>query len=651
MAAAATASADTPQASPRPRPAAVPDGAKRPASATIAATPLERLPGPCIAKAHTLLRDAARGGESLKAWLRTEESGALWKQGVLVDDVLAAVKCFACETPRLVPGERRGETADAAKRVLSTSSPSGESNNQDQGDTFDVMSSSSRSSEARYAVQLLAQVLWEEQLAKEETQAATQAKAAATEGTAAFAMNMQATDGVAAERRHDATAKSRWYSSRVDPLGRTGVLPRPGSANILRGRLRTSDMQERWKVSIERAKLSEQMRHESLTQQWYEKEQVIQEVRQRRMQHFQGTRSRSQERVRRWEEKRNNFLQEEERREVERRERLQALEKELEDRPRICAQSPRETPRLLLKRREEVSKANQDRLNKEEEDKRRAALAKAEQAQEDACARRRQILSARGARSFELKMAGELAKKQAVRIHRIREAESVQLRQKLDALASRIAPGFACPLPANLQSLQAPRSPSPPLLAMSQPSMQTPRLYTSYIEAEEDAKAQPQQSRASDAAAECVVCSVCGNISSQAIVRENGRALPSGRTLTPIAGPFPRRPLSAGGEVPSSRSLDAGRDMTGDVQGHDALGVNLEEPGLQPIELRPESHQPQSANIAAETADAEAEQQPQQEALTLLAATLQIPSADGAIPTTTDTIGAPTAEGMAALPA
>merc|ERR1719163_1192564 len=82
--------------------------------------------------------------------------------------------------------------------------------------------------------------------------------------------------------------------------------------------------------------------------------------------------------------------------------------------------------------RHSVLEANRHKLQEEESENNRKKSEKAERAQAEAHERRKRALTAKSTGPPQLRAARELARRQAVRVERIRQAEREELRERLE---------------------------------------------------------------------------------------------------------------------------------------------------------------------------------------------------------------------------
>lgn len=391
--------------------AMLPAAPRRPASSAIAATPLEKLPPGCVAEARRLLE---AGPAELDAWTsRTFVQQALSRQGVEAAELVAAAEMQA------------------------------------QGQALPV--------EARYAWQLLAQVVWETELnvvsrqhaewiAVIEEQASFQAAAETEpqEPAQDYASGarpqhwdaMQAPPEEAVPRpsigswqatpawpQADAPPPEFAHDGPSSPVSHAGGARRPQSAR-----------QVQWAATFERAQFLEKQQVRRREHQWHEKEKALCDRQEYRVRRADEIRQQRQEANHLKELKKKQAEEAARRRAEEAKCALEvALQKQEEKalRKQMLVKEVTEMVGMTTAVRCKVQQSNRQQLKLEEERRNTERAERAERTQQEAAERRRQELVAK-AMIPERRAHRDLARKQAMRMERIRQAETEALRQKVE---------------------------------------------------------------------------------------------------------------------------------------------------------------------------------------------------------------------------
>eukprot|EP00421_Protoceratium_reticulatum_P022305 CAMPEP_0168386262 /NCGR_PEP_ID=MMETSP0228-20121227/15337_1 /TAXON_ID=133427 /ORGANISM="Protoceratium reticulatum, Strain CCCM 535 (=CCMP 1889)" /LENGTH=498 /DNA_ID=CAMNT_0008399457 /DNA_START=9 /DNA_END=1502 /DNA_ORIENTATION=- len=356
--------------------------ARRPASSTIATTPLEKLPPAFVIEAERLLEADHQEAE---AWLADAcVQVALWQQGVELEDVRSA-----------------------RRRSAHATGP-----------------------ELRYMQQLLAQVLWESELCQIADEEARQAeRSAGVEVPGSLEVPLTA---LASTRPLSPTVASPGKAVALRPPSEPP--PKPSRRPISGGELRRCAMQARGQ-SIAEEKLQDR------AQRWNDKENTLLEARQLRLKRMEYVRERARQRNAQKELQRVALAQDRERRQAQLYQDQEKADQDLQQKvakSRTIHQNVADMLCTASAARWGVLQANRHRILKERQERRRAETERAEKAQEDADVRRQHVLRARSAGPPVLRAVREVVRRQAARVERIREVERESLRQRIEnrALAS-----------------------------------------------------------------------------------------------------------------------------------------------------------------------------------------------------------------------
>eukprot|EP00747_Dinoflagellata_sp_TGD_P167078 gnl/TRDRNA2_/TRDRNA2_190907_c0_seq1.p1 gnl/TRDRNA2_/TRDRNA2_190907_c0~~gnl/TRDRNA2_/TRDRNA2_190907_c0_seq1.p1 ORF type:complete len:798 (+),score=133.17 gnl/TRDRNA2_/TRDRNA2_190907_c0_seq1:82-2475(+) len=450
-----------------PRPAVISEpysGLKRLSSAEIAATPLEKLPKGHVLEAESILSGPAPIA-ALEVFLSEPATrSALQRQGIVYRDVLdlsSKVCTLATESLECSIGRSGGLRGADEARII----------------------------ERRYVQQLLAQVLWERELAVNSggataavhvpeaangmetslrSQSAVETAATAAEiasGCSASVRESRLPSSPAAGRSFGCRSSgplsdgeelsprrpSDVVEATVGPVPPTTTPPPKPSR---RPPTTLADMKMRQQASRERAKLIVQTQEKVLQNNWSNKEKLLKENERLRSQHLDRIRAKSQERNHHVECLRASYNEREKQREDELHEEKAKLCRRVEDRVARAKAMSRVTAELAgsaTAMRNAVLESNRRQINDRAAEEQLAKAMRKQKAQESADARRRAELRERSSGPPGLRAVRDLSQKQAVRMERIRTQQREALRERLER----------CPS-AGLHTTCYPRSPSRP---------------------------------------------------------------------------------------------------------------------------------------------------------------------------------------------